>query len=98
LEPVSQFVKWCRKRTVFGRIRDRNIWLVYATIFLLGVAYGSSLSVTPLQLDHVHFSKRAIGGLAALFASGIVAGSLPSGALVRKLSAKVTLLGCLAVY
>lgn len=74
------------------------MWVVYATIFLLGVAYGSSLSVTPLQLAHVHFSKRAIGGLAAFFASGLVLGSVPSGAIVRALGAKRTVLGCLVLY
>jgi predicted MFS family arabinose efflux permease len=79
-------------------IRDRNIWLVYATIFLLGVAYGSSLSVTPLHLEAVHFSKREIGTLAAWFASGIALFSLPAGALVRRISAKYTLVGCLIAY
>lgn len=86
------------RRDVRSRIRDRNIWLVYAAIFLLGTAYGSSLSVTPLQLASVHFSKRAIGGLAAFFAGGIVLGSIPSGGLVRRFGAKRTLLACLAAY
>jgi predicted MFS family arabinose efflux permease len=79
-------------------IRDKNIWLVYGTIFLLGVAYGSSLSVTPLQLELVHFTKREIGTLAAWFACGIAAFSLPAGSLVRTISAKATLRVCLIAY
>ena len=79
-------------------IRDKNIWLVYGTIFLLGIAYGSSLSVTPLHLERVHFSKREIGTLAAWFASGIALFSLPAGALVRRISAKHTLVACLVAY
>ena len=71
---------------------------MYATIFLCGVAYGSSLSVTPLQLAFAHFTKREIGALAAFFATGIVLGSLPAGRAVRRFSAKRTLLACLAVY
>ena len=80
------------------QIRDKNIWLVYLTIFLLGTAYGASLSVTPLQLDKVHFDKHQIGTLAIWFAGGIVAMSLPAGALIRRFSAKATLISCLCVY
>jgi len=74
------------------------IWVVYATILLLGTAYGASLSVTPLELAKLHFDKRQIGTLAIAFAGGIVAMSIPAGALVRRASAKTTLLGCLLVY
>jgi len=77
---------------------DRNVRLVYATILLLGTAYGASLSVTPLELAKLHFDKHQIGTLAICFAGGIVAMSIPAGALVRRLSAKATLLGCLLVY
>ncbi len=79
-------------------IRDKNIWLVYLTMFLLGTAYGASLSVTPLQLAAAHFSTGQIGTLAVWFAGGIVSMSLPAGVLVRRLSAKATLVTCLAVY
>ncbi len=64
----------------------------------MGVAYGASLSVTPLQLAHVHFSKREIGTLAICFAGGIVAMSIPSGALIRRFGAKATLMAALLVY
>jgi MFS family permease len=84
--------------SLLERIRDRNVWLVYATIFLLGVAYGASLSVTPLQLAFAKFTKPEIGALAAFFAGGLVLGSVPAGRAVRTFSAKRTLLACLAVY
>lgn len=79
-------------------MRDRNVHLVYATIFLLGVAYGASLSVTPLQLKAEHFTNPQIGTLAIWFASGLVAMSVPAGALIRRFSAKVTLMASLLVY
>jgi len=77
---------------------NRNIRLVYLTIFLLGTAYGASLSVTPLQLAKERFDTTQIGTLAIWFASGIVAMSLPAGALIRKLSAKRTLRIALFTY
>lgn len=83
---------------MLSRIRDRNIWIVYVTIFLLGVAYGASLSVTPLQLELVHFGKREIGTLAAWFAGGLVLASLPAGALIRRLTARGAILLCLTGY
>lgn len=79
-------------------IRDKNIWVVYATIFLLGTAYGASLACTPLQLTAARFSTEQIGTLAIGFAGGIVAMSIPAGALVRRLSGKRTLALSLAVY
>jgi len=83
---------------VLGRIRDRNVWLVYATIFLLGAAYGSSLAVTPLRLAEVGFGKSQMGTLASWFAGGIVAMSIPAGALIRRFSAKKTLIVSLLLY
>lgn len=83
---------------MLSRIADRNIWLIYAAIFVLGVAYGASLALTALQLDAVGFGKRDIGSLAAIFASGIVAASLPMGRLIHRLSAKTTMLACLLTY
>ncbi len=79
-------------------IRDRDILVVYATIFLLGVAYGSSLAVTPLFLDQMHFTETQMGTLASWFAGGIVAMSIPAGALIRRFGAKPTLLLALAGY
>ena len=50
------------------------------------------------HLDALGFLRRGHGSLAAWFALGIVAFSIPSGAIVRRLSAKRTLLLSLAGY
>jgi predicted MFS family arabinose efflux permease len=84
--------------TVLDRIRDRNIFVVYAATFLLGTAYGISIAVIALHLDARGFSKAEIGQLAAIFASGIVAMSIPVGAVLRRLSAKTTLTASLLGY
>ncbi len=80
------------------RIPDRNIWLVYGAIFLLGLAYGIAISLTAVFLDARGFTKRDIGLLASCFALGIVLLSLPMGALIRRFSAKATLVLSLAGY
>jgi MFS family permease len=81
-----------------SRIGDRNIGLVYVAIFVLGLAYGASIALTALHLDNIAFSKHEIGLLAAAFASGIVALAIPAGALIRRFSAKRTLVACLLAY
>jgi MFS family permease len=83
---------------VLRRIRDRNIRVVYLATFLLGTAYGISIAVIALHLDARGFSKSDIGQLAAFFASGIVAMSLPVGVLLRRFSAKATLTASLVGY
>jgi MFS family permease len=83
---------------VLRRIRDPNIRLVYLAIFLLGTAYGISIAVIAIHLDARGFSKSDIGQLAAIFASGIIAMSLPVGALLRRFSAKATLTASLLGY
>jgi MFS family permease len=83
---------------VLRNIRDPNIRLVYVAAFLLGTAYGISIAVIALHLDARGFGKSEIGQLAAFFASGIVAMSLPVGALLRRLSAKTTLTASLFGY
>ncbi|XXX82601.1 MFS transporter [Sorangium sp. So ce134] len=80
------------------RIPDRNIWLVYGAIFLLGLAYGIAISLTAVFLDERGFTKSDIGLLASCFALGIVLLSLPMGALIRRFSAKATLVLSLAGY
>lgn len=84
--------------TVSTTIPDRNIWLIYAAILVLGLAYGISLALTALQLDAAGFGKHEIGTLATIFASGIVLLSLPIGRVIGVLSAKTTLVACLLVY
>jgi MFS family permease len=80
------------------RITDRNIWVVYGVILLVGIAYGLSTAVVSLHLDHLHYDKHEIGWLAAAFATGIVLGSLPAGIIVRALSPKRALVVALLGY
>lgn len=80
------------------RISDRNIYLVYAAIFLLGLAYGMAIALLPLELDHRGFSKSQMGSLASVFALGIVALSLPMGAIVKRMTPHRTLLVALLGY
>lgn len=79
-------------------LRDRNIRLIYATIFLLGIAYGVAIALLALHLDARHFPKKDIGTLAAWFASGIVLFSIPAGGLIRRASPKVVLAVSLLGY
>jgi MFS family permease len=83
---------------VLQKIRDRNIWLVYATILDLGIAYGISISLIAHHLDGRGFTKGQMGSLAAWFALGIVAFSLPAGAILRRVPAKIALLVSLSGY
>ncbi len=80
------------------RIADRNVWIIYGVMLLVGIAYGLSTAVVSLHLDHLHYDKHEIGWLATAFATGIVLASLPSGALVRALSPKRALVGALLGY
>jgi MFS family permease len=83
---------------VLDRIRDPNIFRIYWATLALGGAYGLAISLVAIYLDGVGFSKRDIGTLAAWFAGGIVALSIPAGALVRRFGAKRVLVAALAGY
>jgi MFS family permease len=83
---------------MFRRIPDANIWVIYAAILLLGVAYGTSIAVLAIHLDAHGIPKVAMGGLAAAFAMGIVSFSVPAGWLISRVGAKVTLLSALVGY
>jgi MFS family permease len=85
-------------RTFAERVPDKNVWRIYRITFALGMAYGTAISVIALFLDAHGFGKLAIGKLAAWFAAGIVAFSLPMGPLVRRFSAKYMLAASLAGY
>lgn len=80
------------------KIRDTNIWVIYAAILLLGVAYGTSISVLAIHLDAYGLPKERMGWLAAAFALGIVSFSIPAGSFVRRFGAKTTLLVALFGY
>lgn len=81
-----------------SRIQDRNIWVIYAAVLLLGIAYGTSIAVLAIHLDTNGIPKLAMGGLAAAFALGIVSLSIPAGWLIARFGAKKTLLGALLGY
>jgi MFS family permease len=85
-------------REIRERVDDPNIFRIYLTTFALGVAYGIAISVLAVHLDQRGFEKNAIGELAAAFALGIVALSLPMGALIRRFSAKTVLATSLFGY
>ena len=77
---------------------DPNIRVIYATILLLGVAYGLAISLIANFLEKRGFKKEEIGSLAIWFAGGIVALSIPSGALIRRFSGKAVLVASLSGY
>jgi len=81
-----------------SRITDPNVFRVYRATFTLGLAYGMAISLIALFLDRRGFSKSDIGTLAAWFAAGIVVLSLPMAGLIRRFSAKTTLVASLAGY
>jgi MFS family permease len=83
---------------VLQRIGDRNILVIFGATLLLGAGYGVSIALTSLHLDARHFTKHDIGTLAAWFALGIVALSLPMGALIRRFSARAVLVASLLGY
>ena len=80
------------------RISDRNIWVIYAVVVLLGIAYGTSIAVLAVHLDAHGIPKLAMGGLAAAFALGIVCFSIPAGWVVQRFGARKTLATALAGY
>jgi MFS family permease len=80
------------------RIPDRNVWLIYAAIFTLGLAYGVSLAIVSLFLKAKGYEKSDIGSLAVWFALGIVALSLPMDGFIRRFSARTTLIASLFGY
>lgn len=80
------------------RIRDTNIWIVYAAILLVGIAYGTSIAVLAIHLKAHGIPKPAMGGLAAAFALGIVAFAMPAGSILARFGAKRTLAVALLGY
>lgn len=80
------------------RIVDPNIARLYRATFLFGIACGVSIALSSLHLDAIGYTKEQIGTLAAWFASGVVGMSIPTGALIRRFSAKSVLLFFLVGY
>lgn len=75
---------------MFASIKDRDIWVIYAAVVLLGIGYGTSISVLAVHLDAHEIPKLAMGGLAAAFAFGIATFSLPAGWSVQRFGARAT--------
>ncbi len=83
---------------IFRRVQDRNIWLINATILLVGVACGIAISLVAIHLDERHYDEREIGNLAVWFALGIISFSFPMSKLIDRFSAKATLVSALLLY
>lgn len=81
-----------------ARIDDRNIWVIYKGTIVLSVAYGMALSLIAIYLDASGFSKGDIGSLALIFGLGIVAGSLVTDRVIKRFSARATLVACFFGY
>ena len=81
-----------------SRIRDRNIWLIYAATVLLTIAYGVAVAVLAVFLKGRGYTKPDIGELATVFASGIVIFALPMGKVIKRVSARTTLTVSLLGY
>ena len=87
------------RRRSFPEVPDRNVWVVYQTIFVLSVAYGMAIALTPMVLEQVlHFDSDRTAQTAAWFGLGIVSFALPSGAILRRLTARNTLAICIVGY
>lgn len=80
------------------RIPDRNLWVVYLTTWVLATAYGLALATTPLVLQERHFDDAQIGWTASAFGAGIVSFAIPSGWVIRRFSARLTLAVCIVGY
>lgn len=80
------------------RIPDRNVWVVYATIFVLSIAYGLAIALTPIVLEHRGLETDDIGSLASFFGLGLVSCAIPAGALIRRFTARGMLVVCIIGY
>ncbi len=71
---------------------------MYAATFLLALAYGISISLIGLFLDDRGLGKEEIGSLASWFAAGIALLAVPMGGVIRRFSARRTLITSLLGY
>ncbi|MDQ3034402.1 MAG: MFS transporter [Myxococcota bacterium] len=85
-------------RALRTRIPDRNLWVVYATTWVLATAYGLALATTPLVLIARDFADGDIGATASWFGAGIVSFAVPSGWIIRRFGARRTLVVCILGY
>lgn len=85
-------------RDLRERIPDRNVWVVYATIFLLSIAYGLAIALTPIVLEDRGLLRAEVGQLASFFGLGLVSCAIPAGALIRRFTARGMLVVCIVGY
>ena len=83
---------------MFKQITDRNIWAIYLSTLVLGVADGIAIAGIGVFLDEQGFDKGEIGILATSFAMGIVLFSIPMGGFVKRFSGKRVLLVSTLTY
>lgn len=83
---------------ILKRITDPNIRAVYWAVLALSIAYGFVISVIAKFLEAHGYGKQQTGTLAIWFAGGIVAMSLPSGALIRRFGGKAVMIAGLIGY
>lgn len=79
-------------------LADKTIVTMLLGVIALGTAYGVASTLAPLFLNKLQFTTKIVGITQSLFAAGIVAGSIPMGAAVRKFSARTVLVVCLIGY
>jgi MFS family permease len=77
---------------VLGGIKDRNIWLIYGATVLLTIAYGIAVAVLSVFLEARGYTKERIGDLAVIFAAGVASFALPVGRIIKRASARTTLI------
>lgn len=85
-------------RDLKERIPDRNVWVVYATIFVLSIAYGLAIALTPIVLERRGLETDEVGSLASFFGLGLVSCAIPAGALIRRFTARGMLVVCIVGY
>lgn len=83
---------------MLDRIPDPNIWRINKATLSLGIAYGMAISLLAVFLARAGYPKDDIGHLAAAFALGLATFAVPVGALIRRFSARTTLVVSLLAY
>jgi len=83
---------------LLSRIPDPNIWRINRATLALGIAYGMAISLLAVFLARAGYPKDDIGHLAAAFALGLTTFAVPVGALIRRFSARATLVASLVGY
>lgn len=85
-QPAVSMIRFLREH-----LPDRNLWVIYATMLVLSTAYGIALAVLPIALEERKIGQDVAGELASWFALGLVVFAVPSGAFIRRFSARWTL-------